>query len=128
MPAALAGVYDLLDRGLVNLFAVHIGDAKLDAHVVGADEDAVNAGDLQDGVQVVDGGDAFDTDDGDVVPVAVFQILPGFIADVFAAVHDAGDSLAFEGTPLGSSDHTLDLLDGFAVGGPGRPGRRRQGP
>ena len=42
----LGHVDDFLDRGLVDLLVILVGDAQGDAHVVGSDEDAVDARDL----------------------------------------------------------------------------------
>ena len=80
----LRQVDDLLDRILVDLLIVLIRDAQRDAHVVGADEDAVDARYLKHGRQVVHRSFALDADDADTVLVAVFQIGPGGIADVLS--------------------------------------------
>ena len=90
-------VNDLLDGGLVDLFVVHVGDAELDAHVVGADEDAVDPGDGQELLELLDGDDALNADDGDVVPVAVVKVAPGRLAGDVASVDDAAGGLTLQG-------------------------------
>jgi len=77
-------INDALHRLLVLRPVVIVRDAQRYAHVVGADEDAVYAGNVQDGLQVVDRGYALDTDDSYAIAVARFKVGAGSVADVLA--------------------------------------------
>ena len=111
----LRHVDDSLDGILVLRPVVLVGEPEGDAHIVGANEDAVYARNVQDSLQVIHPGHALDADDGDAVPVALLQVRPRGVADVVPGLDDAVHRLALERAPLRGCNDFANLIDGLAI-------------